>query len=135
MAERVKIVPSAAPALIKELEALAKPLLAAIAIMRRLPAIELPADDDGRIGAESTDGKFVPQRIARAGHLDGAFCPGSHDARGVNATDRRSRAVASPRLRELTKSRKRGPKTMKRNLHIKKACDRITGQIQKHVGQ
>ncbi len=51
MAERVKIVPSAAPALIKELEALAKPLLAAIAIMRRLPAIELPADDDGRVGA------------------------------------------------------------------------------------
>jgi hypothetical protein len=51
MAERVKIVRSAAPELIKELEALAKPLLAAIAIARRLPAIELPTDDDGRIGA------------------------------------------------------------------------------------
>jgi hypothetical protein len=47
----VKIVGSAAPALIKELEALAKPLLAAIAIVRRLPGIELPTDDDGRIGA------------------------------------------------------------------------------------
>jgi hypothetical protein len=51
MAERIKIVRSAAPALIKELEALAKPLLAAIAIARRLPAIELPTDDDGRNGA------------------------------------------------------------------------------------
>ena len=51
MAERVKIVPSAAPVLVKELEALAKPLLAAIAIVRRLPEIELPIDDDGRIGA------------------------------------------------------------------------------------
>jgi hypothetical protein len=51
MAERIKIVRSAAPELIKQLEALAKPLLAAIAIARRLPAIELPTDDDGRIGA------------------------------------------------------------------------------------
>lgn len=49
MAER--IVPSAAPVLVKELEALATPLLAAIAVARRLPAIELPTDDDGRIGA------------------------------------------------------------------------------------
>jgi hypothetical protein len=51
MAERVKIIRSAAPALIKEFEALVKPLLAAIAIARRLPGIELPTDDDGRIGA------------------------------------------------------------------------------------
>lgn len=51
MPARVKIVRSAAPALIKEFEALAKPLLAAITIARRLPEIELPTDDDGRIGA------------------------------------------------------------------------------------
>jgi hypothetical protein len=51
VSERIKIVRSAAPALIKELEAMAKPLLAAIAIARRLPAIELPIDDDGRIGS------------------------------------------------------------------------------------
>ncbi len=47
----MKVVPSAAAELIKELEALAKPLLAAIATARRLPEIAVPTSEDGRIGA------------------------------------------------------------------------------------
>ena len=48
MAERVQNRTERGARTGNELEALAKPLLAAIAIVRRLPAIELPADDDGR---------------------------------------------------------------------------------------
>ena len=51
MNERVKIVPSAAAELIKEVETLATPLLAAIATARRLAQIAIPASEDGSIGA------------------------------------------------------------------------------------
>lgn len=50
MGERVKMVPTAADQVVNELEALAKPLVAAIATARRIHAISLPGADDVRNG-------------------------------------------------------------------------------------
>ncbi len=50
MSERVKMVPTAADQVINQLEALAKPLIAAIASARRIREISLPAADDARNG-------------------------------------------------------------------------------------
>ena len=47
----MKVVPSAATELVKELEKLATPLLAAIATARRLPEIAVPEGEDTRTGA------------------------------------------------------------------------------------
>ncbi len=46
----MKVVPSAAAELVKELEKLATPLLAAIATARRLPEIAVPESEDARTG-------------------------------------------------------------------------------------
>jgi len=48
MHERVKMVPTAADQVINQLEALAKPLIAAIATARLIRAIALPGADDAR---------------------------------------------------------------------------------------
>jgi len=50
MHERVKMVPTAADQVINQLEALAKPLIAAIATARRIREIALPGADDARNG-------------------------------------------------------------------------------------
>ena len=47
----MKVIPSAAAELVKELEKLATPLLAAIATARRLPEIAVPESEDARTGA------------------------------------------------------------------------------------
>jgi hypothetical protein len=52
MGERTRFIPEASAKLIRELEALATPLLAAIATARRLPEISLPSREDGQIAFE-----------------------------------------------------------------------------------
>jgi Tfp pilus assembly protein FimV len=52
MRENVRFIPAASAKLVKELEALAIPLLAAIATAKRLPEISVPSADDGHIAFE-----------------------------------------------------------------------------------
>jgi hypothetical protein len=52
MSENVRFIPAASAKVVKELEALAVPLLAAIASAKRLPEISIPSTNDGQIAFE-----------------------------------------------------------------------------------
>ncbi len=88
----MKVIPSAAAELVKELEKLATPLLAAIETARRLPEIAVPESEDGRTGAA----------LFSMAH---GFCKANRTA--VDATEKFARSIATleATMQEMAASR------------------------------